>query len=308
MKRALVLSGGGVYGAFEVGAIDYLIHKLKLDFQIFFGSSVGTLNAAILSQSNNYQELCIETALLKKLWLEIKGNQSIYRHNSLLLLGFFIHQAFYFPDGLKKIIQKYIDPKRLTNSKKTLKFPTVALETGELFYVDNHTCLQATLLQYILASTSIPWIFPPVFINNKHWYDGGLRDITPLGGVFDEKPDEIFIILTNPINEKLQPTLQVYKYAGLIQNFIQLIEIISNEIINTDLQLALIINQLKQFFPDSRSVPIYLITPKKNLTGNILDFKPEKIKEYFELGYQAAASPRLAESTLVKQIQTQKKI
>ena len=45
MKRALVLSGGGSKGAFEVGAIAHLINK-KVDFQLFTGTSVGALNAA----------------------------------------------------------------------------------------------------------------------------------------------------------------------------------------------------------------------------------------------------------------------
>ena len=94
MKRALVLSGGGVHGAFEAGAIDYLINNLKLDFQIFFGASVGALNAAILSQSNHHQELCQQAKLLKQLWLEIKNNHDIYQTNPLGVLGLFFYQGF----------------------------------------------------------------------------------------------------------------------------------------------------------------------------------------------------------------------
>ncbi|HBT16594.1 MAG TPA: hypothetical protein DEB05_06530 [Firmicutes bacterium] len=78
MKRALVLSGGGSKGAFEVGALEYLLIEEKLDFQIFIGTSVGALNAAFLGQACNREELVDLAQELKALWLGLKGNNSIY--------------------------------------------------------------------------------------------------------------------------------------------------------------------------------------------------------------------------------------
>ena len=79
MKRALVLSGGGSKGAFEVGAIAHLINKKKLDFQLFTGTSVGALNAAFLGQARNHQELQELAEELTGLWLGIRGSRCIYR-------------------------------------------------------------------------------------------------------------------------------------------------------------------------------------------------------------------------------------
>ena len=40
-NRAVVMSGGGAKGAFQVGALDYLIQDLGLDFQVIAGVSDG---------------------------------------------------------------------------------------------------------------------------------------------------------------------------------------------------------------------------------------------------------------------------
>ena len=46
-NRAVVMSGGGAKGAFQVGALDYLIQDLGLDFQVIAGVSDGLLNAVV---------------------------------------------------------------------------------------------------------------------------------------------------------------------------------------------------------------------------------------------------------------------
>src|SRR5205807_2304153 len=51
MKRALVLSGGGLKGAFQAGAVYHLIVDRHCDFREFAGVSVGSLNVVILAQA-----------------------------------------------------------------------------------------------------------------------------------------------------------------------------------------------------------------------------------------------------------------
>jgi len=50
-KRALVLSGGGLKGAFQAGAIYHIIVHRHCDFREIAGVSVGSLNAVILAQA-----------------------------------------------------------------------------------------------------------------------------------------------------------------------------------------------------------------------------------------------------------------
>ncbi len=296
MKRALVLAGGGSKGAFEVGAVEFLVRESGLDFDIFLGTSVGALNASILSQSRNYHELCQQVKILKKVWLGIKGSSSIYHKNLCGVFSLLFKDYLYNPRGLKHLLKEYVDPERLfTNPTRVLKVATVAEETGELLYADNHSPqLRKDFLSYILASASIPLFFPAVKINDNHWYDGGLRDVTPLGTVFRERPDEIVIILTFPINSNLTPVLSSATHKGALSSILRALEIMSNEISANDLQLANVINQNHRNLLGRRCVPLRIIAPDKPLTGShVLEFKPECIRKNLDLGFLSAQKPTI---------------
>ncbi len=295
MKRAIVLSGGGSYGAFQVGVLDYLINKIKLNFQIIVGTSVGALNAAILGQANNFPQLTKEMQNLKKAWLNIKGTHSIYHLNYWGIGGLLFGNSLYRPSGLKNLIKKYVDSQRLANSSSLVKISTVALETGELLYVNNQNPeFRPHLLEFILASASIPPFFPPVVVNDKHWYDGGLRDITPLKAAFNENPEEIIIILTHPIDFTYRPVLPCNQYRGVVNICLRTINILLNEIAAGDLELVL--NRTSNYHQllSKEKIPIRLIAPSKPLAGkNNLKFDPQNIRHNIEQGYRDAGQIRL---------------
>ena len=54
--RAIVLSGGGSKGAYQIGVWKAL-RKLKLKYDVVTGTSVGALNAALMVQNNYYKAL-----------------------------------------------------------------------------------------------------------------------------------------------------------------------------------------------------------------------------------------------------------
>jgi NTE family protein len=290
MQRALILSGGGGKGAFEVGAIDFLVKTAGLDFQIFIGSSVGALNAALLGMATNYRELLAAVQQLKKLWEAIQGNHSIYQSFPLGVFDLFSRNALYNPCGLYRLIKNYIDPGQLCqNPTKFVIVPAVAIETGELFYADSRNpALQNLILDFILASASIPLFFPPVLINDKHWYDGGLRDVTPLGAAFKENPDEIYLVLTFPVNENLEPMMGEAPYGGVLKSLLRIVSIMTNEICANDLQISKFAVRSHPLYLGRRRIPIHIVAPPTPLKGSAVDFTPSKIKENIRLGYEAA--------------------
>jgi NTE family protein len=295
MKRALVLSGGGSKGAFEVGAIDYLVNTEGMNFNIFIGTSVGALNAAFLGQSGNRMELAQLSRDLKQLWLDMKSKHSVYQTSFWGALRLLWSDSLYRPYGLKRMLQKKINVKRIFDPATVVKVATVAQETGQLFYADSRRPeLQADFLKYVLASASMPIFFPAVHIGKNHWYDGGLRDITPLGAAFNEKPDEIIVIITYPVGPNLGPVLAPQKHRGAFQAMLRTVEILTSEIQTNDLQLANYINQNHRNFPGQYRIPIRLIAPQSSLPGkNVLDFNQADITENIRLGCEAAQQPRL---------------
>lgn len=289
MKRALVLSGGGSRGAFECGAINYLINNAGLNFHNFFGSSVGSLNAAVLAQGANYSELVEYSQQLQNLWLGIRSDKDIYRKNRFRLLKLY-KNSLLDPIGLRKIIQTNINPDKLiSNRNSLLQMATVAIESGKLFLVGNSNVRNASdLLDYILASASIPLLFPAVEINQQHWYDGGLRDVTPLSAAFETDVQEIYVILSFPINQQLQPQLSPDIYRGSLPALFRSLEIMMNEISANDLKSAHFYNQNCHVFPDRREIPIYIIAPQEELENTAFDFNPNIIRTNIEYGAYCA--------------------
>lgn len=295
MKRALALSGGGSNGAFEVGAIEYLVFHEKYDFQIFLGTSVGALNVAILGQAASYQELCTETVNLKNFWLSIKNNNDIYTKTILGYVTLLFQSNLYKPAGLEKLLKQYIDINRIyNNADHVTKIVTVAMETGELLYADSRRPeLKNEFLKYILSSASMPLFFPSVEINRQHWYDGGLRDITPLGSIFDEAPDEIVIITTYPLTTDLSPViLKKNNSKSTTDILLRTIDVLTAEIGANDIQIANLINQNIDNYPGKRQVPIRLISPAVPFDANILDFIPAVIQGRIQQGFTAAQNSR----------------
>lgn len=295
MKRALVLSGGGCKGAFEVGAIEYLLKNEGLDFRIFTGTSVGALNAAFLGQAGNRQELLSIAKELKELWLGLKGNHSIYKTSRLGVFKLIFSNSLYKPIGLQNLIRSKINLQRLFDPATIIKISAVALETGELFYADSRNKeLQEDFLLYVLASASMPLFFPAVPIAGKHWYDGGLRDITPLEAAFKEHPDEIVVIITNPLGSRFEAVLPQVKPGGAIRAILRTIEILLSEIATNDLQLVQAINKYWWKYTAKKPVPIRIIAPQSPLAGeHALDFNPNSIRENMHRGWEAAKNPRL---------------
>ena len=289
MKRALVLSGGGNRGAFEVGAVSHLIKKEQWGFDIFSGSSVGALNAAYLAQGKNHWEQEKKIDSLRETWLSISGNRRIYRFNLFSIFGVFFGGSLYKPSGLEKLIQSLINPEALTGGKPLL-IPTVALEDGELRFVDSRIeSDRKEIMQFLLASASIPIFFPPVEIRQKHWVDGGLRDITPLNAVLNEDPQEVVIITTYPLTEKLEPVLPPFSQSRNPFAVIKrVLEILAAEIGSNDLKLT----TRYTMYPQKRRIRLLLISPEEPLVEDSLNFSPKIINKYMALGSRAAENFR----------------
>src|SRR2546430_17277563 len=78
MRRALVLSGGGAKGSWQVGACQHLIVERGLWFDVIAGVSAGAVNAATLAQARDPDELAAELEHLRAVWLRLRGHHHAY--------------------------------------------------------------------------------------------------------------------------------------------------------------------------------------------------------------------------------------
>ncbi len=207
MKRALLLAGGGARGAYQVGMLRKLVLEQGLDFDIIRGVSVGALNGAFLAEAptgaGSIDNLKAQVQKLTELWREeIRGNDSIYTKRFGGFAAFAVGADSLFKLGpLKKLINKHISVSELQASGRNFAVGTVSLVTGKY---ERFEPTAPNFLTKLLASASIPVVFPQVEIESeeKVLVDGGVRNISPVGGCLVEEPDEIWVLLTSKLIRK----------------------------------------------------------------------------------------------------------
>jgi len=297
-KYALVLSGGGFKGTFQVGALQYLMENgirhndgtvvMNPKFDFVAGVSVGALNGSFVAMD--------DFEGLKKLWNDVKSNgpSQIYTSDLVEIKGETIKPKFdnilkkLLPESILGLAFKFIFKKQqlldsigerfdqiksiadsqplrdtLMQQIKRSKFK-IPFTMGFTSLVDakyhspqpKDFDSDEELAKAILASASLPMIFPYVdsvtfrengqLITTKNLTDGSVRHISPLQDAISFIKDDnssttdwhIIIINCAADQERIDNTNpNVIGYAFRVSN-----DILTNEVLETDYQLFLLIN------------------------------------------------------------------
>lgn len=276
MKRALVLSGGGVKGAYQAGVLAgfeqrWPARKIQ-SYDAFYGISVGAINSAAYSQY-----LWAAGNGLVEMWKKI-SNKDVKTHwlPFSFLQGFF-KGSFYNTKPLKKLLEKHFDHKLVS---KPCFVGAVSLNTNEIKYFD---CREPYAIDAILASSAFPGFLQPREIDGDFFVDGGVRDLTPIHLAIEHGADEIdAIICSNPFAVRSGNK----KKFNVFEVLMETIDSMMAEVMINDVKMAEMYNKLLEHenIEDKRKVKINLIYPEKPLGGSSLDFDPENIKKMIEIG------------------------
>jgi NTE family protein len=285
-KVALVLSGGGARGAFQVGAEKYAREVKGYQWDIIAGVSVGAMNGAMLSM-HRYSRLL-------ELWDHLSNDQ-VYTggFNFISLVKILIGaKSFYGNEPLKKLLQQEFQAGRIIDD---LHVGAVSLTSGE--YVQ-FTRESLELSQAILASASIPVVWPPVAVSPDYpaMVDGGVRNLTPIGDVLEQEPDEIVIINCSPHQPPAAPDAS----SNVLSIGLRALDLMQNEIFVNDLKEFLRINALVKEAEQQGAVlhhprsgrlfkyyPCQVIEPEVEL-GDTLDFSQKSIQAALKAGVRRA--------------------
>lgn len=198
--RALVLSGGGGRGAYHVGVLRFLEeHEWYPD--IVVGTSIGAVNGAAIVSGHTAHSLWA-------LWRRLQTDDVQRRTWDLFSLDEWDHLLDTAPLRETLIEKKWIDLSRINAQppSKHLRVTVVEMETGRLRVFGNspdpvpsgHCECVAMTLDHILASCSIPMIYPPTRIDDVAFWDGGTVANTPLGPAIDAGAEDIVVVLMTP--------------------------------------------------------------------------------------------------------------
>ena len=247
-KRAVVLSGGGTKGAYELG-VWRALNELAVDYDIVTGTSIGSVNGALMVIGNyEYAE---------KIWKgmvmgDLMGDPPPEKNPILQFL-----ETFFLPPSQRgdrliagsvdntpflSFVEKNIDADLLMESKVDYGLVTVRVNDRKPFLLTKDQMKKEKIKDYIIASSSVYPVFPMHRIDGNYYIDGMYYDNLPIELAISMGATELIVV-------DLHLTPQHPEYAG-------------------------------------RSNVVYL-TPSEDL-GGILEFRRERIEANIEMGYNDA--------------------
>lgn len=184
-KCALVLSGGGAKGCFEIGAWRAL-REAGYHFEAIAGASVGSLNAALIAQDafeaaeRLWNSISIEQVVniprrfIKNGVLNINSEniKDIQKLNKSLVKGKLDSTP------LRRLIESNINEKLIRSRKVDLGIVTYNLSHLKPVEIFIDRMPEGSVADYLLASASFP-LFSSTKINGKNFIDGGIHDNLP---------------------------------------------------------------------------------------------------------------------------------
>ncbi len=195
---ALALAGGGTRGAYQVGACK-AINEAGPEIKAVTGTSIGALNGCFAATD--------DIKLLEELYDNIEPNQIIdtsldldfskdifYISNLLKMSGEFILSGGYKITPLRSLIEANLDLDKLYSSP--IDYGMVTFEIGAVQTVQKFRdeIPKDQLIDYVLASASIPLFFASQKIGSKRYADGGIADNLPVNMLIDKGYKNIIAI------------------------------------------------------------------------------------------------------------------
>lgn len=166
--NVLALSGGGSFGAAQMGTLDYLISAgiAPDSYDILTGISAGGLNAAFLSYSSN---VSASLPAIRNIYENLTTSQ-IYSNNILHILSTYgIYSTAPLENTLAGIIESHSGSGPITLIGAT----NVVRQTLDVFRYDLAPTIEERI-DILMSTSAIPIVFPPRIMNGFLYVDGGV--------------------------------------------------------------------------------------------------------------------------------------
>lgn len=227
-KIGLIMTGGGARAAYQVGVLraltELLPAEVRTPFPIICGTSAGAINAAVLAM--NAGDFRRGVRRLMSVWKNFRVHH-VYRADPW---GAFANSARWIYTVLTGGAFDQRPVSLLDNAPlavllgRQLDFPAIqrAIDAGHLaafgITCSGYTSGQSVTfyqgipslqpwqrarrigvpmpitLDHLLASSALPFIFPPVHINREYFGDGSMRQIAPVSPALHLGADRLLVV------------------------------------------------------------------------------------------------------------------
>ncbi len=217
----LVLAGGGVKGAYQVGS--YLAFKkcgIKINGVV--GTSIGSFNAALIASGMEAElyEFWKNVDVGALLEFNPKYTESVNNNDIFKELIYGIEQMTLIVKNkgishkkLKELLDEIIDEEKLFKSKIDYGLVTVRVNDLKPLYLFKKDMKKGKISEYILASCNLPVFKTEKLIDDKYYIDGGFYDNNPINMLLEKGYEKIYSIDVQGIgfNRKIKDKSKVIK-------------------------------------------------------------------------------------------------
>lgn len=302
----LVLPGGGARGAYQVGVLKAIADYVpdgRNPFPVVTGTSIGAVNAVSMASAARDYKRGVQR--LAHIWSQLHASE-VYRTDMMSTAANGLRWLFSLASGGLGIA----NPKSLLDNEplmrllgRTLDFSQIeaALEAGALkavgitasgysrgkavtFFQDmgevqewNRTRREGTrtvlTIDHLLASTSLPFLFPAHRIGNEYFGDGSLRLTSPLSPAIHLGAERILVIgvRDNKLDE-LPKTISDLPYPSLGSLGGYMLDLLFMDNLHTDIEQLRRINQTLSLLSVSqrkntnlRHIDVLAVEPSRDL-------------------------------------------
>lgn len=288
-KKALVISGGGSKGAFAGGVAEYLMKVKQNDYDLFLGTSTGSLMVSHLSLGMIDELKTLYTSVNQESIFSnnpfkirnINGDKVIsIRHLNTLWNFLNGRKTFGESRNLMSLIKNNVTEKmfkEIGNKKKEVVVTVSNLSANQVEYKSSNDCEYLDFCDWIWGSCNYVPFMSLLEKNGQQYADGGFGCLVPIREAIERGAKEIdAIILETELTQlNRMPAKNPFALLFSVQEF--MMEHVEKHNIT-----------IGKLSAKHRNVKLNLYYTPTVLTTNSLIFDQKKMKKWWESGYKYA--------------------
>ncbi|MBA7542287.1 hypothetical protein ES705_34607 [subsurface metagenome] len=190
LKVGLALGGGGARGLAHIGVLKVL-ERENIPIDLITGTSMGAIiggEYALKKDISAIEKIAEKYSKISEFNIDFSFSEKERKDKPFFLkkMSDFLKKGYILNlelrrkyidegEGIKKIIKDLVGDKAFTDTKIPFAAVAADLVKGEKVILN-----QGKLFDALLASSSIPGMFPPVILDKKILVDGGIVDVVPI--------------------------------------------------------------------------------------------------------------------------------
>lgn len=186
--RAFILAGGASLGAVQAGMLRALYER-GVAPDLIVATSAGAVNGAFIASRPPTVDTAAE---LEDIWIGLKRSDIFPINPFTGLVGVFGRADHLVPNsGLRRLVERHVQFERLEDATVPLHVIATDLLRGTDVRLSSGPAVDA-----VLASSSIPAVFPPICRDGRLLIDGGVVDNTPVSHAAALGAKELYVLPT----------------------------------------------------------------------------------------------------------------